>query len=236
MRPLPDLDLARIAPMPREQKRRALEQMKLAWPPFSYGPMRRSALDILNIQAGPLATGTRTPWQVIEADIRAHSKSSNETNANLCVAEALYFFAEERKFTGRRQEFFALPIGVSEKVTYWSPAIVVIDGRPSVLFIDPRRTRKLSADGRRFVFSVMHERIRVADPDLAQIGLGIIQFANLEDDVRAPSLHTDDGIDLIDFDTLDSMVRETYALWREVLQEREEDSRRRAAGRRGPLI
>lgn len=32
------------------------------------------------------------------------------------------------------------------------------------------------------------------------------------------------------------MIRETYAIWTEVLGEREAEARRRASGTRGPLI
>lgn len=89
-RPLPDLDVARIAPLPRDQKRRALEGMKLGRPPYSYDPMRQSILDIMSTEAGPLASVPRAPWSVIEAAIRRRSRSSDEENTNVSVAKALY--------------------------------------------------------------------------------------------------------------------------------------------------
>lgn len=236
MRPLPELDLARIAPMPRDQKRRALEQMKLGRPPYSYDPMRQSALDILNIEPGPLGAGARTPWHVIEADVRRRAKTADEADANLRVAEGLYSFADANHLRGRRHEFFPLAIGTSEKVTYWFQAVLAVGEKALVPFIDPRRAKKLSAEARRFVFSVMHERIRVADPDFAHVGLAIIQFAAPDEGSRVPQLFTDDGLELLEFDALDAMVRETYELWREVLEEREAETRRRAGGTRGPLI
>jgi hypothetical protein len=198
--------------------------------------MRRSILDILNIEAGPLASVRRAPWPSIEAEICRHSRTSEESKANVAVAEALYAYVDEHKVAGRRHEIYPLNIGISEKVTYWSQAVISIDRHSVVPFIDPRRaTKQLTVAARHFVFSVMHERC-LADPDLVDIGLCIIQFASSDDGSRSPKLYFDNGIDLLDFKTLDLMVQETYAIWREILEERETDTRRRGTGTHGPLI
>lgn len=234
MRRLPDLDIARIGPMPREQKKRELEQMKLAFPPYSYDPMRRTILDIFNVQAGPLAPLPRTSLESVKAAIRTYGRGEEERDANLRVAEGLYLWAEDNSVSGRREEFHNLSIGVSEKLTYWSPAVLSLDGRAVVPFIDPRKAKKLTAEARLFAFSAMHERIRAADPDFAAVALGIFQFTNPGEGPRRARLFLDDGLTLYSFDDLDAMVRETYELWREVLEEREAAARR--AGDGGPLF
>lgn len=188
IRPLPDLDLARIAPLPRDRKRAALEQIKLGHPPFSYSPMRRSILEVLNVDVGPLGVVPRAPWRNIKEEISRRSQTIEEEQANLKVAEALYRFAEERRIEGRRYDFFPLPIGVSEKITLWLPAVIALDGKAAVRFIDPRLSRKLTSESRRFVFSVMHERIRVADPDFAEVELCIIQFGRDDEGARIPKV------------------------------------------------
>jgi hypothetical protein len=109
--------------------------------------------------------------------------------------------------------------------------VLSIDGRPLVPFFDPRRTKALTVQGRRFVFSVMHERIRAADPDFAEVVLAIVQFSLSEKGPRIPILHIDDGIVLFTFDELDQMVRETYELWQEVCEVRTAETRRRATGK-----
>lgn len=233
---LPELDLARIAPMPSDQKRRELERMKFGRPPYTYNPMRKGILDILNVEAGPLVDLPRTPWEAVAADIRRRGRTEDEINANLRAAEGLYVFASTYGLVGQRQDFFPLNMGISEKVTYWSPVVVEIDGRPAVPFFDPRRTKKLTARARQFVFSVMHERIRVLDPDFFDVRLAIIQFANSAEGMRAVVPHFDDDVDLLSFEVLDEMVRETYQIWHEVLEQRESEARRDGTGKRGALI
>lgn len=238
IRHLPDLDLARIAPLPSDQKRAALRQMKLGHPPYSYQPMRGSMLDILNVEAGPLGVVPRAPWQSVADQISKGSRSAEEAEANLAVAFALYGYASAESIAGRRHEFFPLAIGVSEKVSFWLPAVIALNGGALVPFIDPRRTKKLPSEGRRFVFSVMHQRIRAADPDFAEVELGILQFGVSGENqrLRVPRLFTARDTVLFDFDAIDAMVRETYQIWREVLEERESETRRRGTGTTGPLI
>jgi hypothetical protein len=231
---LPDLDLARIAPLSREQKRRELEKLKLKFPPYSYNPMRRSILDILHVEPGPLTTSPRTSWNQIEAGIRRCGRTEDETEANLLVAKALYLFADEEKIAGRREEFYPLPIGVSEKVTFWLPAVISVSGTTLVPLVDPRRGERLTDAGKLVAFSMMHERIRAADPDFAAVALGIFQFTAPKNGPRLARLFLDTGLKLIDFDTLDAMVRETYQIWHEVLEERRAEERRKGGG--GSLI
>ncbi len=50
IRRLPEIDLARIAPLPADQKRRALEHFKLGHPTITYKPVRTRFADIFNVQ------------------------------------------------------------------------------------------------------------------------------------------------------------------------------------------
>jgi hypothetical protein len=236
-RSIPETDLANIAPLSRDRKRRELEKLKLLkYIPYSYKPTRLSILDIFNVEAGPLATGARTTVEQLLAQIRAFStRGEEEVLANIRVAEGLFNWAKEHGVTGRRHEILPFALGVADRVAYWSPVVIGIGGRPSIPFIDPRRDPKLTAIGKRFVHSVMHERIRVADPDYADVGLAIVQFENSEKGPRRPKVHLE-GDTLFTFDELADMTRETYVIWEEVLGERDEETRRRASGVKGTLI
>ncbi|MEO0621836.1 MAG: hypothetical protein AAF183_06360 [Pseudomonadota bacterium] len=236
MRPLPDIDLARIAPQRDDQKRRSLEQMKGGRPPFSYRPLRACFDDIFNIQPGlSFGAADQTPWLQIEASLRRNAKSEIEFEHNARVAKGLYLFGASGRVMGRKHEFFPLSMGVGRKVCFWLPMVIAIEDRPYAIFVEPRRTRGLSVEGRRFAFSMMHERIRAADEDFADIGLAIIRFSDPIEGRRDARHYTDNGIDLHTLDELEAMVASTYEIWREVLEERERDARERPTGT-GPLI
>ncbi len=236
IRPLPDTDLARIAVLAPSLRHKALEQIRYGRPPFSYRPVRGCHLDIFNVHTEMFGPVGPTPWDVIEGRLRKTCRSGEELTANLQVARGLHNFAENTNIIGRSQEFFPLAMSAMHKVKYWLPMVLVIDERPIVPFIDPRRSRGLTRAGRRFVFSVMHERIRVADPDFASVQFGIIQFENSDGDRRAPIIHMDEGTELLSFDEMERMVAETYDLWREVCEQRIAEARRDETGTSGPLL
>jgi hypothetical protein len=236
IRPLPDIDLARIASLPKERRRRPLEQIRFGRPPFSYGPFRTCFPDIFNIQSELFGPAKPTDWTFIEAQLRRTCRSDEELTANLMVGRGLHQFASDEAMLGRTQEFSPLPMGGGQKVSYWLSMILSHEGRPIVPFIDPRRSRGLTSEARRFVFSMMHERIRAADPDFEAVRFVIFQFGELSGDRRNPRLYTDDGVQLFPFNALEAMVTETYELWQDVCEERELEVRRKATGTRGPLI
>jgi hypothetical protein len=236
IRRLPETDLARIAPLSADEKRRQLRQHKAGRPPFSYEPLRNSIHDVINVTPDLFGPAEPTSWGRVEQLIWRRSKSEDEFKSNRAVAQSLHAYSIAEGVRARRQEIRALPLSLDLRVEYWWPFVMLIDGRPLIPFFDPRRSRRLTVIGRRFVFSMMHQAIRVADPDLAEVRLGIFQFESGDDDARMLKLHTDDGVQLYEFDELDEMIRETYAIWAEVLGEREAEVRRRGSGTRGPLI
>lgn len=74
IRPLPDIDLARIAPQPTDMKRKSLEQMRGGRPPFSYKPLRSCYDDIFNIQPDlDFGAAAVTPWATIEKALAKRS-------------------------------------------------------------------------------------------------------------------------------------------------------------------
>jgi len=210
--------------------------MKGGRPPFSYKPFRSCFEDIFNIQPGlDFGPAGATPWQVTEAELIKRCRSEIELIHNKRVALGLHRFATSLRITGRKHEFFPLSMGVGRKVTFWLPMVLAIDELPYAIFIEPRRARGLTAEGRRFAFSMMHQRIRAEDEDFADLRLGIVRFSEPEDDCRAARLYTDDKVELYSLEELELMVASTYEMWRDVLEEREHEERGRATGT-GPLI
>ena len=236
IRRLNETDLARIATKSDDIKRKNLEAMKIGRPPFTYNPVRSCYGDIFNMQLALFGLVDSTSWNDINDNLNRLARSEKEFKYNKQIARALYEFASSNKIMGRKQEFFPFRIGFGQKLTYWLPMILNIDGRPYAVFIDPRRNRGLDDEGRRFTFSVMHERIRVVNEDFANAGLAIIRFTDPIDGRRMVNLYTDAKVDsLYSFEELQAMTASTYEIWQEVLAARDSDSRKKVVGV-GPLF
>lgn len=229
-RRLHEIDLACAAPLEHSLKEKRLKRLK-AGPPYLYAPFRAHILDIVNADPGPLAPSVaRAPWELIAASIRHDGRFPKETEANLRVGEGLYTYVSDKGLSGFRRKFSSLLIrgpNVSQRVVYWSPFILDIDGQLTLVFFDPRRRMKLTRIGRQFVFSAMHRALRASDRDLAGLRLAIFQFDNSKEGPRKPILHFGDSVELFGANEFDAMVSETYELWREIHLER------RAEGSRG---
>lgn len=233
---LPDTDLARIAPLPDDMKQTALTQMSTRFSTFSYKPVRAAFADIFNVQPGVFGTVAPTPWSVIEAQLHRACKAGPELRNNLQIAKALHEYARTTDIKGRQHDFFPMTLKVGKKVSFWLPMVLAIDASPHVVFIDPRRSKGLSQLGRRFVFSMMHERIRAADEDFANVNLGIMRFVDNEEEGRDVRLYTDRDVELYALDELQDMVSSTYRIWDEVWAERVAGTRRKATGTGGGLF
>lgn len=226
IRRLNEIDLARIAPQPDELKQRNLERMQAGWPPFSYRPVRSCYEDIFNVQPPLFEKTEPSPWSVIREKIAKECTSQDESRQNLRVAEGLHNFSLSQNIKARSHDFYPLAIGISYKVTYWLNLILEIEGYPFVLFIDPRKSCSLTEQGRRFVFSMMHERIRVVDPDFHDVRLGIVHFDRQIKSGRIARLVTGDDVDLYSFAELEEMAKSTYDMWCNICENRAENAQR----------
>jgi hypothetical protein len=231
IRRLSEIDLARIGPLDSSEKRFRLRLLKSGRPPHTYAPLRGQLGDILNLQPEMFGVTTEvTPWEMIAAAIVRASNHDNEAKFNLAVAKSLYEYAVANRARSYRKPISAWPVGYSQSVSYWWNLYTVLEDRPCFVFADPRLSNPLTRDGRRFALSLMHERIRVPDPDFAEARLAIVQFAKGDGGSRTIRMFDAAEVKLFSFDQLNEMIDETYKIWIEVLQERADDDRKRAGG------
>ena len=139
IRRLPETDLARIAPLPTDAKRRALRSLKAGWAPFSYEPVRKNTLCILNAQP-PLVSVGETPWRAIEAEIRKACKTEEGTKANIEVAKLLYEEVRTSGYDAVQQEFGGFPLTVGERLNFWFNAVLLTPDSLIVAGCDFRRS------------------------------------------------------------------------------------------------
>jgi hypothetical protein len=116
IRRLPEIDLARIAPLSVDDKRRQLEQHKAGRPPFSYDPLRHTIHDVINVTPDLFGPAEPTPWATVEQLIRRRSKPGNEYKSNIAVAQSLHAYSISKAVRARRQEIRALPLSLDLRV------------------------------------------------------------------------------------------------------------------------
>ncbi|TBZ30764.1 type VI toxin-antitoxin system SocB family DNA replication inhibitor toxin [Rhizobium leguminosarum] len=230
---LPDTDLARIAPLPEDMKRTALRHMRGGFSTFSYRPVRGCFSDLFNIQPAMFGPAAATPFEKIKERLARSCKAGDEFANNLRIAKALHVFTSSAGIMARHHDFFPMAMSMGRKVTFWLPMVLAIDEQPYAIFIDPRRSAGLTELGRRFVFSMMHERIRAADEDFAEVNLGIIKFTDHKDGDRSVLLHKAADVSLFSLGELEDMVASTYRIWQEVCEERTAEARRKGTGTGG---
>lgn len=228
---LSEIDLARIGPLVREGKLQRLRELKQKRPPHTYNPVRAFVGDILNLQPAMFESGgAYTPWERISEGIGKRATSENERKFNLAVAAALYDFGVKRRVLSYDKSIAPWSVGYGQSVAYWWNLYTVIERRPSFIFVDPRISAPLTREGRKFVLSIMNERIRVPDPDFVNAGLLVVQFGKKGEGQRFVRLHEAVDSDLFGFDELNEMIDETYRLWIQVLKERADGARGRPTG------
>jgi hypothetical protein len=155
--------------------------------------------------------------------------SNSEARFNIEVAKELHDFARKKDARSFRKQIAPWPVGYGQSLTYWWNLYTVIDREPCFIFADPRVSHPLTEVGRKFVLSMMNERIRVPDPDFAAARLHVAQFTRTENGKRTIRLFDEDR-NLFTFDELNTMIEETYSLWIEILTERSEELRSAPTG------
>src|SRR5260370_39057186 len=221
IRRLWEIYLARISPLDSGEKRHRLRLLRLGRPPHTYGPLRGQLGDILNLQPEMFGSSTEvTPWETISAAIVKTAHHDAEAKFNLAVATSLYGFALEKDIRSYRKPISPWPVGYGQSVSYWWNLYTVLEDQPCFIFADPRISNPLTRDGRKFVLSLMHERIRVPDPDFAKSRLVVAQFGKGEGGARTIRLFDAAEVELFNVDQLNEMIDETYKIWIEVLHQR----------------
>jgi hypothetical protein len=208
---------------------------------YSLTPSRKQFPDIFNYRP-PLfeeEERARTDLDRILATIARQCKSGRELEQNEEVVILLHGFSEDRVEVSRELPYASLRLG--EDRFLWIKKYLVIDGRPVLVFVDPRGGQGLTEESRRVVYSAMNAGVREIDSDFRDARMLIIQLPRLHG-CRFLRLHWGDGEPLFSYAELQEMATVTERLWIEaqIVHER----RRRgggggvggATGTTGPLL
>jgi len=229
LRPLPEIDLARIAPQSTGLKWSMLESFKTGGGAWSYQPARDQVFNVFN-PASPMGLSVKKPTlSEIEHAIRKGCRVDAQEASCLEVTRLLWAWAQENAGAAVERPQGAMAIGRIATVRYWGNFVFMHDGQPTFVFLDHRRGKALSRLGLQFAFSMMHQQLRLSDPDFFDASLLILQFPQPKDDERSIREHWADQFELFSLDQLQDMIAETYDIWTQINADRSA-KRPRAAG------
>lgn len=229
-RPIPDIDLARITVRSKDEQRLHLRQLKFFRPTHTLNPFRAVLPDLVNLQHPMLGMTARTRWEVIEQAIENSKEGADGIARNLAVAKALYEFGLQSEIASFEKLVSRWSVGYGYSLAYWNSFYSVWEGLGAHVYFDPRLSHPLGEAGRRFAFSMMHQRLRVDDPDYAELDLVIVSFGRGLGSERTVQVHRATGLTLYSYDQLNEMIDVTYTLWFEELARREAEAKRAAGG------
>lgn len=234
---LPETDLARIAPLPTEEKWKQLRKMRAGFPNISYSPTRKHILDTLNAQRTlPMELTDSSRDQVLAAVRKACRPPEVESNEE--VSGLLYDWVREGGYTVMEHDFGRLTLAAGYSVRYWANAILRQGERLLALNTDFRRaTAGYSPAGQHFAFSAMAQGIREQGADFSDIHLAMLRFPQPKHGPRSVKLIalSPEAV-LFSYDELVSMTEETLTIWELVCAENTAEARRRAANDDLPLF
>lgn len=229
LRRLPETDLARIAPLSRDEKRRALRSFNSGGGSWSYDPARAQNFNIVN-PINPLGLhGTRPTLEQIHRLVTNRCTCEAQEQSCLEVVDLFDAWCRAKASGAVERQVPSMAIGSLGLVRYWENFFLRIEGQNAFLFIDYRRGKGLTALARKFVFSMMHQQIRVVEPDFIDANLMVLQFPQWKEG-RSIVDHFVVDDELFTIEELSQMIDETYAIWLEVLTERKIAEPKRAAG------
>lgn len=232
---LPETDLANWSFLAPEYKRRALtafEGPKII--KGSYEPFRTVFPDAVN-QQFPLF-GDRLQegdWSALDLRLRQACKGNQVLiDMNRAILSATHQYAQANGIAASGIDVVALRFPGGLNYTFGPSLLVRYRDRASVIFLDMRRTNGVNPNGRRFVFSMMHHRFRIAYPDLADAQLELWRYQN---NLRRTLVCTTHSGEIYTYDELVADVVETHQIW-ESVKRGSGDQRRAAGGGFGPLF
>jgi hypothetical protein len=213
-----NIDLARAATASASQRRRIIKEATGGDGYGRYKGIKANLGGILNA-ALPLVSGARpTKDQIKRAIAKCCNNGPGEIKGNQAVGLGLYNYVTEHNVTAASFEFEPFPLGRAGRRLFCEPYILEIDGKRYIPFFDFRGEKtRLPREGRRFVFSINHTHIRLANPtEFGKIGFVIFQFEEMNGGVRKAVPWFDNGLLFWADDEIGRMIDQVYRVLDEI--------------------
>jgi hypothetical protein len=205
-----DLALAATAPT---QRLLSLIRAAAAGGGYDYYKGVKTNLDSILYHA-PSSGSSPDPGvrQQLKAAVARDCIGSSEIQNNQSVAEGLFDYVVEHLITAAPFDFPPVTLGRAGARSFWAPYLLKINGRKYIPFLDFRQgPRRLTRDARRFIFSIQHTHIRLANPtEYDDVGFVILEFAAPQSKVRHVVPYFDTGFSFWNDAEIGAMIDAVY--------------------------
>lgn len=236
-RSLPLTELANLFGRAAETQEVALKNfLRPPGPIPSYSLSKRCLPEIFGATGGLLGstdklTGDKL-WDYVTARARGNMSARD---FNWPVSEALSDFAAVDGFQAVHREFDAVSLVGGQRTKLVGNVIALVDGRPSLICLDPRRTNFLTAGGLHVVQSLIHHLLRTQYPDLADLDIAVLQFRQLNQPLERDETMKRRVIvanrlgdrEAMSWSDLDAGITKTLTIFQSLLQRRPPEAPRR---------
>jgi hypothetical protein len=151
---------------------------------------------ILNLALNSRVPASLATKKQIKIAVARACIGSREVKGNQSVAEGLYDYVVEHNVTAAMFDFPPVGLGPAGVRSIWAPYLLKIDGKKYIPYFDFRQgPRRLTREARRFIFSIQHTHIRLANPtEYGEVGFVIFQFTAPINRVRNVVPYFDAGV------------------------------------------
>jgi hypothetical protein len=209
--------LARAATATASQKISIIKQATGGSGYDRYKGIKANLGAILNTALPLIAVPRPTKEQIKMAIARSCNDGPGEVKGNQAVGLGLYDYITAHEVTAAAFEFDPVALGRAGRRCFWAPYILKIEGKRYIPFFDFRGKTRLPREGRRFVFSINHTYIRLANPiELGNVGFVIFQFEEMNGGVRKAVPYFDNGLSFWTDDEIGKMIDHVYRVLDEI--------------------
>ena len=156
IRRIPETDLARTTVRPIDEQRIWLRQLRDFRPPHTLNPFRSAVPDLVNLQHEMLGGTEPTRWEIIQAAIEKSKEGPDGIAMNFSRSRRLYTTSVERmKLRPTQSRRRNGTLAMATACDFGTTSIPSGEGAGAFVHFDPRLTHPLTAEARRFAFSLM---------------------------------------------------------------------------------
>ncbi len=188
----------------------------------SYGPSKKCTAEACGATGGLLDGMEPLRGDALRQYLGKITKGDTAAaEFNWPVVEAISRWVEVEGATARYREFDPVALIGSRRKDLVASAILVRDGRGSMLTLDPRRANYLTAKGILVVQSLVHHLLRAQFPELAELDIAVLQFPEADEWLdkakklrkRTVQEHLLGSVEPIPFAELQAGVAETIGIF-----------------------